>query len=200
MASASPHELLLIRHAPALNEGRLAGRRDVPADVTDEAALAALRAYAGKMDRVIASPALRCLQTAITLWPDAEPQQDSRLWEQDFGTWEGLPFTDIPDHGTLPPEQLALLAPPEGESFADLCARVAPALEQIAKLPGRSAIVAHAGTIRAALAMALGARGRTGGGTIGPALAFSIDPLSITRLIPCGTQWAIGCVNQKACP
>lgn len=192
MASASPRELLLIRHAPALNEGRLAGRRDVPADVTDEAALAALRACAGQVERVIASPALRCLQTAITLWPDAEPQQDPRLWEQDFGTWEGLPFTDIPDHGPLPPEQLALLAPPEGESFADLCARVAPALEQIAKLPGRSAIVAHAGTIRAALAMALG--------TIGPALAFSIDPLSITRLIPCGAQWAITGVNQKACP
>ncbi|WP_343611497.1 histidine phosphatase family protein [Novosphingobium sp.] len=192
LASAPTQELLLIRHAPALNEGRLAGRRDVPADIADEAALAALRRHLGTVDRVIASPALRCRQTTQALWPETEPRLDPRLWEQDFGLWEGLPFTDIPDQGALPPEQLALLAPPDGESFADLCARTAPAIEQIAALPGRSAIVAHAGTIRAALAMALG--------TIGPALAFSIDPLSITRLIPCGAQWAIAGVNQKACP
>lgn len=196
MAAMPPRDLLLIRHAPALNAGRLAGRRDVPADITDDVAMAALRKHMGVVDRVIASPALRCRQTAQALWADTEPRLDQRLWEQDFGLWEGLPFAEIPDQGALPSEQLALLAPPEGESFADLCARVAPALEQIAALPGRSAIVAHAGTIRAALAMALG----TSGGTIGPALAFSIDPLSITRLIPCGTQWAIGCVNQKACP
>jgi alpha-ribazole phosphatase len=37
LASAPIQELLLIRHAPALNEGRLAGRRDVPADIADEA-------------------------------------------------------------------------------------------------------------------------------------------------------------------
>lgn len=192
MAPASPHELLLIRHAPALNEGRLAGRRDVPADVTDSTAIAALRQHAGAVDRLIASPALRCRQTAQTLWPETEARQDARLWEQDFGEWEGLLFTDIPDQGALPPGDLALLAPPGGESFAELCARVAPALEEIAALPGRSVIVAHAGTIRAALAVALG--------TNGPALAFSIDPLSVTRLIPCGAQWAIGGVNQKACP
>jgi alpha-ribazole phosphatase len=198
LASASPRELLLIRHAPALNEGRLAGRRDVPADLSDGQALTALRGVLGPVDRVIASPALRCRQTAQALWPNAEAAEDPRLWEQDFGAWEGLPFADIPDQGALPPGELALLAPRGGESFADLCARAAPALAQIASIPGRSAIVAHAGTIRAALAMALG--------TIGPALAFSIDPLSITRLIPCGQQWAItgvnqnAGVNQKACP
>lgn len=192
MASTPPRELLLIRHAPALNEGRLAGRRDVPADLGDGQAFSAMRVVLGPVDRVITSPALRCRQTAQALWPDTEASENPRLWEQNFGAWEGLPFADIPDQGALPPGELALLAPPEGESFADLCARIAPALTEIAALPGRSAIVAHAGTIRAALAMALG--------TIGPALAFSIDPLSITRLIPCGPQWAISGVNQKACP
>ncbi|WP_068082141.1 histidine phosphatase family protein [Novosphingobium rosa] len=192
MASAPRHELLLIRHAPALNEGRLAGRRDVPANLGDGQALAALRGFLGPVDRVITSPALRCRQTAQALWADMAMAEDARLWEQDFGAWEGLPFAEIPDQGALPPEKLVRLAPPQGESFADLYARAAPALVEIATLPGRSAIVAHAGTIRAALAMACG--------TMGPALAFSIDPLSITRLIPCGQQWAIGYVNQKACP
>ncbi|WP_206240257.1 histidine phosphatase family protein [Novosphingobium terrae] len=196
MASAPAHELLLIRHAPALNGGRLAGRRDVPADLGDGQAVAALRAHLGPVDQVITSPALRCRQTAQAMWADTVMPEDTRLWEQDFGAWEGLPFAEIPDQGALSPAELALLAPPGGESFADLCLRLAPALTEIATLPGRTAIIAHAGTIRAALAMALG----TMGGTMGPALAFSIDPLSITRLIPCGQQWAIGGVNQKACP
>jgi alpha-ribazole phosphatase len=59
------------------------------------------------------------------------------------------------------------------------------------RFAGRTAIIAHAGTIRAALAMALG--------TIGPALAFSIDPLSITRLMLAGTM-GHRLRQQKACP
>lgn len=191
MARSAVHDLILIRHAPALNEGRLAGRRDVPADLGDAGALAAARAIAGPVDRVFSSPALRCRQTAAALW-ESTPHLDPRLWEQDFGAWEGLPFADMPDLGPLSPTDLATHTPPGGESFADLCARVRPALEAIAAQPGRSAIVAHAGTIRAALAMALG--------SIAPALSFSVDPLSVTRLALHGTQWAIGGVNLQGLP
>lgn len=186
MAPPLPRELLLIRHAPALNEGRLAGRRDVPADVGD---VAGLRLVLGPVDAVIASPALRCRQTAAALWPDTRATLDPRLWEQDFGAWEGIPFADMPDLGAMSGEDLARHTPPGGESFADVCARVRPALIEIATMHPRSAIVAHAGTIRAALAMALG--------SVAPALAFGIDPLSITRLILAGDQWAIGGVNQR---
>jgi len=186
-----PAELLLIRHAPVLADGRLAGRRDVAAVLPDAAVLAAVRALAGPVDRVIASPARRCRATAAALWPEAALVEDARLWEQDFGAWEGLPFADLPDLGDLAPAALAGHAPPGGESFADLCARTAPALEAWAALPGRSALVAHAGTVRAALALALGAAA--------PALAFRIDPLSLTRLQPCGGQgWAVGGVNLVA--
>ena len=189
MPPKAPQDLLLIRHAPALNEGRLAGRRDVPADLGDADALAAVRRAVGAADRLVVSPALRCRQSAAALWSEIEPIIDERLWEQDFGAWEGLPFAEMPDTGPLTTAQLADHTPPGGESFAMMCARVIPALEEIASLPGRSVVVAHAGTVRAGLAMALG--------VVAPALGFVVDPLSVTRLMPCGGPWAILGVNGR---
>lgn len=182
-------ELLLIRHAPALSGGRLAGRSDVAADCTDLQALAGLRAVIGTADHRVISPARRCVETAAALWTDLPAADtDARLWEQDFGDWEGLATQDLPDLGALPPEQLAAMRPPGGESFADLCARAAPALEALAARGGRVAVVAHAGTLRAALALALGNQSA--------ALAFQLAPLSLTRLTRIhGTGWSIGAVN-----
>ncbi|MDO5657105.1 MAG: histidine phosphatase family protein [Paracoccus sp. (in: a-proteobacteria)] len=179
-------ELILIRHAPADHQGRLAGRRDVAAIRPERAVLHAARARIGAVDAVVASPALRCRMTAGWLFPDAAPHLDPRLWEQDFGAWEGLLFDQIPDHGAMSRRDLARLAPPGGESFASLYARVRPALEAAT---GRVAIVAHAGTVRAALSMALG--------QVGAGLAFSIDPLSVTRLIRAGDTWAVVSVNHR---
>lgn len=187
MTEAITTELLLIRHAPAITGGRLAGRRDVPADCTSDQAFAALRAALGAVDRRLVSPALRCRQTAAALWPDAAPHADPRLWEQDFGAWEGVPYADLPDLGLRALPDLADHRPPGGESFADQCARTAPALVALAT-GGRVAVVAHAGTVRAGLALALGAPG--------PALAFQVAPLSLTRITAlAGGGWAVGCVN-----
>lgn len=182
-------ELHLIRHAPAITEGRLSGRRDVSADCTDAAGFAAIRGALVKLDHCYVSPALRCLQTAATLWPDATPTQDARLWEQDFGTWEGVAFADLPDLGTLSTPDLASHCPPRGESFLDLCHRVAPVLQDLARQGGKIAIVAHAGVIRAALGLALGQATQ--------GLAFQISPLSLTSLLalPDG-GWAITGVNR----
>lgn len=187
MVATPPAELLLLRHAPAETGGRLAGRRDVPADIGDAARLAALAQAIGPVARVVASPAQRCLQTARALWPDAEIVTDPRLWEQDFGAWEDIPAAQIPDLGPLSRADLAAHTPPQGESFAAMCARAGPALAEWAAQPGRTAVVAHAGTVRAGLALALG--------DIGAAMAFIVDPLSRTRLIPAGADWAIAGVN-----
>jgi len=67
--------------------------------------------------------------------------------------------------------------PPEGESFTDLIARVAPEIERISEEnPGRHVIaVTHGGTIRAALAIALGMDPER-------ALSFTIENLSVTRI------------------
>ena len=179
-------ELILIRHAPALTGGRLCGRRDVEADLTDMAAIAGLARAIGSVDRMTASPARRCLATAAALWPGARVAPDAALWEQDFGAWEGLPAADIPDLGPLSRAELAAHRPPGGESFDDLRARVAPVL---AALPaGRIAIVAHAGTVRAALSLALSDPADT--------LGFEIAPLSVTLLRRHGAVWSVGAVNR----
>ncbi|HLQ88972.1 MAG TPA: histidine phosphatase family protein [Xanthobacteraceae bacterium] len=185
-------ELLLIRHAPSLTDGRLAGRSDVPADCSDLNALATLRAAIGQADYCVTSPALRCVQTAAALWPDQPaPETDERLWEQDFGDWEGLAYANLPDLGPLTLEALAARRPPGGESFADLCLRSVPALQALTARGGRIAVVAHAGTLRAALTMAVG--------TPGAALRFQLAPLSLTRLRTSnGTDWSIGAVNWTA--
>ena len=51
--------LMILRHAPSLADGLLAGRRDVPADCGDAAAFARQAARL-RPAQVIASPALRC--------------------------------------------------------------------------------------------------------------------------------------------
>ncbi len=185
--------LLLIRHAPSRPPGRLYGRADARARTDGEPGIAALRGLLRRVERRVSSPARRCVETAAAIWPDGPPPGvDARLWEQDFGEWDGKPFTEIPDLGPLPPEQLAAHRPPGGESFDDLVRRAAPALREIAEAHRDApiAIIAHAGTIRAALALALGANG--------PALAFEIAPLSVTRLrLLAGGGFSIGCTNWR---
>ncbi|SFD63951.1 histidine phosphatase family protein [Roseivivax sediminis] len=163
-------EILLVRHAPADHGGRLTGRRDVPAILPDAAALAPLRAALDGC-AVMSSPARRCRETAAALFPGAV-ETDACLWEQDFGEAEGTPFDALPDLGPMSRGDIARHAYPGGESFLDLCARVRPALEAA---EGRLAVIAHAGTVRAALALALS--------DPADALAFDIAPLSLTRVL-----------------
>lgn len=174
-----PARLLIARHAPLAVAG-LAGRRDVPADCTDRGALDWLRGQLSGVDHIWSSPALRCRQTcaAMGLAPEFLPD----LWEQDFGAWEQ---DGIPDLGILPPERLAAQRPPQGESFLDMAARVQPLL---ARATGTTAIVAHAGTVRAALALAVGPG----------ALSFSVAPLSLTILSHSSGGWAVEAVNRIA--
>lgn len=185
-------ELTLIRHAPALTGGRLCGRTDVAADLTDGQRIAAVRVYlaSGAAQRLIVSPALRCRQTAGALWPDRPANHDPELWEQDFGDWDGLDYSRVPDIGDLAPGALANHRPPGGESFADLCDRIGPALSRIAA-DGPATIVAHAGTVRAALALATG--------WVPGALAFDVAPLSVTRVARLSSgSWVIRSVNWNA--
>ncbi len=176
-------ELILIRHAPALTEGRLAGRRDVPADCSDRNAIDWLRALIAPAEQIWASPALRCRQTAEAI--GAAPEFHDDLWEQDFGTWEGLPYADLPDLGALPPVALAAYRPPGGESFDDMAARVQT---RLGRAQGCVAVIAHAGVVRAGLALAVGPA----------ALSFSVAPLSVTVLHRSAESWTIEAVNRVA--
>ncbi|MFS4439123.1 histidine phosphatase family protein [Paracoccaceae bacterium GXU_MW_L88] len=189
MRAIETGELVLIRHAPADHGGRLCGRTDVPALLPAAADLAHLRAaLAGAA--VVASPALRCQQTAAALCPGAEITTDTRLWEQDFGSEDGLPFNALPDLGPLPRPDLAARRPQGGESFLDMCARVTPVLNDLGAAAHNRpvAVIAHAGTARAALGLALGDAAQ--------GLAFTIAPLSLTRLRRDGADWTILSVNE----
>ncbi|THH38181.1 histidine phosphatase family protein [Aliishimia ponticola] len=190
MTPIARDELILLRHAPADHGGRLCGRTDVAACLPGEEVLAPLRArLAGA--QVVTSPALRCQATAQALFPDRTIPQDPRLWEQDFGTDDGRAFCDLPDLGPLTTEELARHAAPEGESFLDMTARIDPALMAYAasvQAEGPMVLVAHAGTARAALGIAMGH----------PALAlkFEIAPLSLVRLRCFAQGFSVIAVNE----
>lgn len=170
----------LIRHAPGMDGGALAGRRDIDADCSDSAALSRLAARLPNGAGALRSPARRCAQTAAALGLDAT--EDARLWEQSFGQWEGLPHGKLPDLGRLSPMALAGHRPEGGESFMDMAGRVIPVLRGLDR---DTVIVAHAGTVRAALSL-----------VVGPAaLAFSVAPLSLTVMQPAGRDWAVEGVN-----
>lgn len=84
-------------------------------------------------------------------------ETDTRLAEMSFGRWEGYPWKDI--RARNPAAHAARKAspwsyiPPDGESYADVAARLAPA---IGGLMGDTVIVSHGGVARALLALTCG--------------------------------------------
>lgn len=176
MAGIARDELVILRHAPADNGGRLCGRTDVAALLPDRAVLLPLQTRLSGLS-VVTSPARRCRETAGALFAGAAIQEDARLWEQDFGSHEGVAFADLPDLGLLTNEELAMHSAPGGESYFQMAMRAEPALREFflkVRKVGPIAVVAHAGTARAALGLALG--------QVALGLAFEIAPLSLTRL------------------
>lgn len=184
-----------MRHAPTHARAAI-GWTDLPADLSGAEALDALAAALPDAP-VLSSDLRRARETADRLagrrlrLPD-----DPALRELHFGDWEGLDFDVIA--ARWPAEARAFFetpgpaAPPGGESFDALRARVGRAVRGH-RGPGDAVIaVAHAGAIQAALAEA-------GGLTAAQALRFVIAPLSVTRLdwLPDARAWRIGCVNVR---
>jgi alpha-ribazole phosphatase len=193
---------------------------DVDADISGHACFRALAAALPASALWFVSPLRRARQTALAIGaagrdslgrPVPEPTFEADLAEQDYGAWQGLTRAEIAAASGLgedaPWQRMALMTPPQGESFADLKERVEDVIRRITRHhPGRDiVVVAHAGTIRAAIGLALG---------LGPevALSFRIDPLSLTRLEhdpPAGTgatretwdrgtwEWRVGPVGQS---
>jgi alpha-ribazole phosphatase len=122
------------------------------------------------------------------------------LAEQHFGAWQGLTYDELRQTRNGDFHRFwhapAYQAPPGGESFVAVIERVARAIHRlVAAYAGRDIIaVAHGGTIRAALALALGLDPEA-------ALAFSIDNCSLTRIDRIdgpgmGHGWRVATVNR----
>ena len=173
-----------IRHAPVDNpEGRIYGASNPPANVSD------LRSFEILAQRLpinavsVTSHLLRTHQTLESIENSGlkiqKPIIDERLGEQDFGDWVGKTYDEAQKlfGDTYNQFWLAPVSekPPNGESFLEVIERVQTCVRELTlKFKGKDIVcVAHGGSIRAALALALGLNGDQ-------AISFSIDNLSTT--------------------
>ena len=121
--------------------GRLCGRADVPLSEVGrrQAELLAVRLKAIPVTALYSSPARRALETASILGRaiGREAVVDSRLVELSYGAWEGKTYEESrhssPDVYRAWELDPAAVAPPEGESGAQLVDRVNPFLAEVAQ-------------------------------------------------------------------
>jgi ribonuclease H / adenosylcobalamin/alpha-ribazole phosphatase len=143
---------------------RYAGRSDAP--LTDagvqQAAAAAKRLASAGIAVIVTSPLLRAVQTAqeVAAVTGAAVVTDDGFRETDFGAWEGQTFAEVRERW---PAELATwladpeVAPPGGESFTEVSARVTAALHRVLadRAGQRVLIVSHVTPIKTLVAAAL---------------------------------------------
>ena len=167
--------LHLVRHGPTHAKG-MVGWTDLPADLSDTAALARLSAHLPDVP-VVSSDLIRAVTTADAI-ADARPRlpHDADLREIHFGQWE------MQRHDQIDPalsrrfwDAPGDVAPPGGESWNAMSARVANAIDRLAQHTDEAIVVAHFGVILSLLQRALGV-------TPQQVFAHKIDNLSVTRV------------------
>jgi ribonuclease H / adenosylcobalamin/alpha-ribazole phosphatase len=165
-AQGEPTVTALLRHGqtPMSVQKRYAGRTDAPLTEVgvQQAAAAAKRLASAGLGVIVTSPLLRTVQTAqaVAAVTGAAVVTDDGFRETDFGAWEGLTFAEVRER--WPAEMSAWLAdpevaPPGGESFTDVSARVTAALDRVlAARAGQTVlIVSHVTPIKTLVAAAL---------------------------------------------
>jgi len=175
-----------VRHAPVVGvNGVIYGSDDVACDVSD---VDTFRRLAGTLpgDAIwVTSHLTRARKTARAI-ADAglappEPAIEEHLGEQCFGRWQGFSWDQMRDADAQAYDAFwqdpTRSRPPGGESFADLIARTRAVIERMtAEHRGRDIVaVAHGGTIRAAVSVALALEPENG-------MAIKVDTLSISVL------------------
>ena len=172
----------------------MVGWSDIPADLSDTAALERLRAHLPDAP-VITSDLQRAVATADTLAPSVRLPHDANLREINFGAWELKTFAEVEaeDPHTIRAywEKPGDVAPPGGESWNAVRQRVDTAIDHyLAQGYEDLIIVAHFGVILTQVQRALG---------IGAYEAFShrIDNLSVTTLAHDGTDWRAEVINHN---
>jgi len=195
-----------VRHAPVREDGGcIYGQKDIGCDTSDRVVFEAVGKILPHGAVWYASNLKRTHQTADAIWSAGFPRpsrllQEAALAEQHLGEWQGLNraafFASrraaVGSYWFAPIDDPA----PGGESFLDLYNRVRAAIDRInAEHAGKDVIaVAHGGTIKAAIGLALGNQPEKG-------LAFTIDNCSVTRLDHLVSAdysgWRVPMVNQQ---
>jgi broad specificity phosphatase PhoE len=156
-------EILLARHGQTGDNaaGRILGRRDPPltaVGVAQARQLAAALRHAA-LTAVWTSPLQRARATAQIVGEELglAPAVQAALVESARGRWEGRPVAELA--AEEPAAFAAFVAGdpafafPGGESLREQAARTRQALAVVAAGPLPALVVAHAGTVRAALAL-----------------------------------------------
>jgi alpha-ribazole phosphatase len=195
-----------VRHAPVRNDGgNIYGQKDMDCDCSDRVVFNAVSRILPREAAWFSSHLKRTHQTADAIWAAGFPkpdsmQQEPELAEQHLGDWQGLNraafFASRPiavgSYWFAPIDEPS----PNGESFMDLYNRVRRAIDRInISHAGQDIVaVAHGGTIKAAIGLALNDQPDRG-------LAFTIDNCSVTRLDHLASDghsgWRIPMVNQQ---
>jgi alpha-ribazole phosphatase len=193
-----------IRHAPVRNDGgNIYGQKDLACDTSDRDVFEAVAKILPRSAVWYSSNLMRTHQTAEAIWAAGFPKPATMTWEadlaeQNLGQLQGMNraafiasrppgsswFADINEPA------------PGGESFMDLYDRTCRTIARInGEQAGQDVIaVAHGGTIKAALGLALGGQPERG-------LSFDIDNCSVTRLDHFESAervvWRLPMVNQQ---
>jgi alpha-ribazole phosphatase len=178
-------DVYLIRHTtPQVEKGTYYGQCDIALAHTYEQDIYEVRAkLPERLGAVYSSPLTRCVTLAREL-PTNYFRTDERLMEMSLGDWEMKRWDEIDakalEHWT---NHFDTTAPPNGESFEQLYARVVPFFESlIASDYASVGVVTHGGVIRSILNYLLQI-------PLKKSFAYELDYGSVT-LIDLHSTWA----------
>ena len=185
-----------VRHGPT-HSHVLNGWTDVAADLSDTSAIVRLQRFLPEQAVLVSSDLSRARKTADLLAGSRLPDE-ADLREGNHGDWEGKSFSEIslsdPKLSREYLENPGDVAPPNGESWNAVAARVGRVVDRLnAPQTDNFVVVAHFGVILTAIQRAAAMSARA-------ALAFEIEPLSVTRLdyLHAARTWRIGFINHVA--
>ena len=186
--------LVWVRHGPT-HQTAFTGWRDVPADLSDGAAIARLAAWLPENAPIVSSDLKRAVATADAVAAGRRRLPHARaLREFHFGDWDGKHFSEVeathPELSRAFWEEPGDIRPPNGESWNMVTDRVVAEVNALlAAHDGDLILVAHFGVILCHLAAATG---------LDPyeALGHRIEPLSATELVPDGASWRATHINH----
>jgi alpha-ribazole phosphatase len=193
-----------VRHAPVRSDGgNIYGQTDIACDTGDREVFEAVAKILPRKAVWVASNLQRTHQTAEAIWATGFPRpadmpHEAAFAEQNLGQWQGMNRAAFLASRPAGSHWFAAIDEPApgGESFMDLYNRTCGAIDRInLEQAGKDVIaVAHGGTIKAAVGLALGGLPERG-------LAFDIDNCSVTRLDHFATAdrgiWRLPMVNQQ---